>query len=86
MPVSSYVLRCRREDQERVLGALISVGDFDVGARSLDGMAIATATEDHESAEAVGRALKEVPGVLDAILVYYSVEDLMETNREAVVA
>ena len=85
MPVSSYVLRCRRNDQSQILGALAELGSFQIGERSDDGMAVAIATESNEASEVLGRTLSELPGVCAAILVYHSVEDLQSRVPQAAV-
>ena len=76
MPVSSYVLKCSGETQEHVIAALRVIGDFEIGERTEDGMAIATATESNDASERVGRELTEIRGVRTATLVYHNVEDL----------
>lgn len=81
MPVSSYVLRCRIEDQTDILTSLEALGDFQIGERSEDGMAIAVGTDDKAESEAMGHALSELPGVRGAILVYRSMEDLTGAGR-----
>lgn len=83
MPVSSYVLRCRSKDQTDILASLENLGEFQIGERSEDGMAIAVGTEDNAESEAMGHALSELPGVRGAILVYHSMEDLTGARREA---
>lgn len=83
MPVSSYVLRCHREDQIDILASLESLGRFQIGERSVDGMAIAISTEDNAESEAMGLALSELPHVRGAILVYHSMEDLVGSRSEA---
>ena len=81
MPVSRYVLRCRREDQTDILASLKTLGEFQIGERSEDGMAIAVDTKDNAESEAVGHALSELRGVRGAILVYHSMEDLTGARR-----
>lgn len=76
MPVSSYVLRCSGECQEQVISALRVIGAFEIGERTEEGMAIATATDTNDESERVGRELAEIRGVRGATLVYHSVEDL----------
>ena len=83
MPVSSYVLRCRRRDQAGILNALSELGSFEIGERSDDGMAVAVATGSNQESEELGLRLSEVPGVKGAILVYHSVEDIQKEVRPA---
>ncbi len=86
MPVSSYVLRCRRSDQSQILAALAKLGCFQIGERSDDGMAVAISSPSNEASEDLGRRLSEVPGIRAAILVYHSVEDLQSVSQVPVEA
>ncbi len=83
MPVSSYVLRCNRQDQSQILSSLPEIGPFQIGERSDDGMAVAVATASNQASESIGLALSELPGVKSAILVYHSIEDFQSEAREA---
>ena len=85
MPVSSYVLRCRRHDQSQILSDLSKLGTFQIGERSDEGMAVAVSSDSNEESEKLGIRLSEVPGVKAAILVYHSIEDIQNDVRPTTV-
>ncbi len=80
MPVSSYILRCRPADQDRVVRNLKPVGEFMIGARAEEGIAVAVASDSQQAAEGMSHILDDVPGVLGATLVYYNTEETLDFN------
>ena len=81
MPVSSYVLRCRPQDQEHVLSQLKILGDFAIGAQSDEGVAVAVDSMDYGAAEDMTGLLEEISGVRGVILVYFNEQELSATRQ-----
>lgn len=76
MPVAAYILLCPGAAQPALREALTRLPGVEVGAAHERGLAVAVETPDEGAAEAMGRQLAALPGVREAVLVYYHFEDL----------
>lgn len=76
MPISSYVLRCRKEHQFELLGRLCAMSGVTAGEFRDGGIPVAAETSTDAEARAMGERLESLPGVHGAVLVYHNFEDL----------
>ncbi len=75
MPISSLIVRIKKEKSEEIVQTINSMKEADVFEIHGDNIIVLTETKEHLEDKALWGEIEKIPGVLQCDLIYHNFED-----------